>query len=420
MASATDRWVDAETGSNAGGNTCKVQANPCATIMQAGNNSQSEGNFGTIHVDQGTYNEAVIIAQGNVLDADDFVPGDSGPTRIAYTGAGVAAFPQANATIQGFEISGTSSSTVALVSDNAKLLDNTITASATTRPRSTCATASGHPPPRSRATRCLADSGDDGGRACRAARPPRRPGSSTTRSARRARTASTRASGSATTRSRRSPATRSAAAIRCSAATRGASSSDRTGDVTVSGNLVTSPVIAAGQESDGIYVNGMADGATVSLDHNTVRAMTGIGVVVLDTDGSTVNMEGDLVVANSDRAMYVGNVDDMTITNATIGGNQPVVIGSATVGIDSSIFDTPITDRRRNRGLRDHALPRPRDHRGRQRLRRVPDDRGSAVRRPAHVRLPPRGRLAARRCGQRDGSDAGAVDIDDDRPRARR
>ena len=53
-------------------------------------------------------------------------------------------------------------------------------------------------------------------------------------------------------------------------------------------------------------------------------------------------MEGDLVAANSDRAMYVGNVDDMTITNATIAGNQPVVLNTASVRIDSSIFDTPI------------------------------------------------------------------------------
>jgi hypothetical protein len=53
-------------------------------------------------------------------------------------------------------------------------------------------------------------------------------------------------------------------------------------------------------------------------------------------------MEGDLVAANSDRAMYIGSVDDMAITNATITGNQPLTVNSASIAIDSSILDTTI------------------------------------------------------------------------------
>ena len=90
VASATDRWVDAETGSNAGGNDCTVQATPCATIMQASNSSQSTGTFGTIHVDQGTYAESVTIAQANVLAADDLVGTDGGPFYYFYSGFGAA------------------------------------------------------------------------------------------------------------------------------------------------------------------------------------------------------------------------------------------------------------------------------------------------------------------------------------------
>ena len=103
------------------------------------------------------------------------------------------------------------------------------------------------------------------------------------------------------------------------------------------------PVLGTGREADGIYVEETADGATVALDHNTVRAMNGIGIVVADTLGATVTMEGDLVAANSDRAVYIGNGGDTSIANATITGNHPVMLNSSVVAIDSSILDTPIT-----------------------------------------------------------------------------
>ena len=128
---ATDRWVDAETGSNAGGNDCTSEANPCATVMKASDASQIAGNFGTIHVDQGTYPEAVNIAQGNVLAADDFVAGDAGATAIAPTGSGVAVFVQASATVTGFEITSPTGGAVVLVAGGGKLIDNTVTASGT-------------------------------------------------------------------------------------------------------------------------------------------------------------------------------------------------------------------------------------------------------------------------------------------------
>ena len=339
---ATDRWVDAETGSNAGGNNCKVQANPCATIMQAGNNSQTEGNFGTIHVDQGTYPEAVIIAQGNVLTPDDFVPGDSGPTRIAPTGVGVAAFAQANATIEGFEISAPNSSTVALVSDNATLRDNVITASANNSTAVDARNGIGASKPTVEDNTILGDSGDEAvGIVVNAG--------TTDADILRNEIGEPGAHGFDRGIWVRDNASANVAGnqVRGSDQFMGSNARgillERTDDVTVSGNLVTSPVIAAGQQADGIYINGALDGSTVALDHNAVRAMSGIGVVAIETDGSAVTMDDDLVAANSDRAMYIGNVDDMSITNATVDGNDPVVMNTASVAIDSSIFATPIS-----------------------------------------------------------------------------
>ena len=339
---ATDRWVDAETGSNAGGNNCKTQATPCATIMQASNSSQSEGNFGTIHVDQGIYDEAVSIGQGNVLRPDDFVPGDSGRTAIEWNGAGVAAFAQANGTIEGFEISGTNSSTVALVSDNATLRDNEIVARANNSTAVDARNGVGASSPLVEGNTILADSGDEATGVVVNA---------TTTNARIIDNHVGRPGEDGFDRGIwvRDNATATVAGneVLGSDQLTGQNARgillERTGDVTISRNLVASPVIAPDNESNGIYVNGMVDGAEVSMDHNVVRAMTGIGVVVIDTEGSAVSMDGDLVVANSDRAMYVGAVDDMTITNATIGGNQPVVLNTASVAIDSSILDTPIT-----------------------------------------------------------------------------
>lgn len=95
-ASAADRWVDTDTGANSG-NTCTVQANPCKTIQKASDSSQIAGEFGTIHVDQGTYGENINVAQGNHVTANDFVSGDSGQTTITGTGSGAAVFVQASA-----------------------------------------------------------------------------------------------------------------------------------------------------------------------------------------------------------------------------------------------------------------------------------------------------------------------------------
>ena len=113
------------------------------------------------------------------------------------------------------------------------------------------------------------------------------------------------------------------------------------GTVTVRDNLITSPTIAAGDESTGIEVDGVAAGSSVELSHNRILGMTGIGLSVLSAEG-TVSSEGNLVAGNSDRALYVGGVDRFTMTNDTIVGIQPIEINTATVAIDSSILDVEI------------------------------------------------------------------------------
>ncbi len=255
---ATDRWVDADTGSDTS-NDCTVQATPCETISRASTSSQIAGNSGTIHVDQGVYDEHVNLAQSNVLTPDDFVAGDSGPTRIAYTGAGVAAFAQASATIEGFEIIGSGAGAVALVSDNATLRGNTIVATANNA-TAVDARSTGTATPTVEGNTILADSGDEAvGIVVNATTPGVRildneigePGAHGFDKG-----IWVRDNASATITGNKILGGdqflgNNAKGIML----------ERTGDVTISRNLIASPVIAPGNESDGIYVNGMVDGA---------------------------------------------------------------------------------------------------------------------------------------------------------------
>ena len=101
-------------------------------------------------------------------------------------------------------------------------------------------------------------------------------------------------------------------------------------------------MLATGNQSHGIDVENTQTGASVRLAHNQIRAMSGIGVAVLDTDGATISLEGDLIAANSDRALYAGGTDSVTLTNATITGIHAIELNAAALVIDSSILDVPI------------------------------------------------------------------------------
>jgi hypothetical protein len=329
----TDRWVDAETGSNAGGNGCTVQASPCATIVQASNASQSEGNAGTIHVDQGTYTGTVNLAQTNALAADDFVPGDSGPTTIDG-GSTVAIFAQANSSVTGFEITSTSSAAVALLSDNAVLDGNTITAKGANSIAVEVNSAAGTPAVTGNTI--VADNGDEGTgirvdqNASPATITDNQIGSATIGFDR---GVEVRLNAGATIAHNRIQGLDQFSGVNA----RGISVVGGT-DVTISDNTIDSPSHALNNETDGVYVDGV-DGS-VALHHNTIVGMTGFGVVFIDGAG-TFSLDGDAIARSSDAGVYMGAAD-LTIRNATIVDNGPLVADSGTLAIDSSILDDPI------------------------------------------------------------------------------
>ena len=77
IALGADRYVDSTIGNNAG--TACAQVAPCQTIAYALANS---GAGDTILVDDGTYNEAVSVANGRSIEAQNFLAGDSGDTIV--------------------------------------------------------------------------------------------------------------------------------------------------------------------------------------------------------------------------------------------------------------------------------------------------------------------------------------------------
>ncbi|MFN8150033.1 MAG: right-handed parallel beta-helix repeat-containing protein [Solirubrobacterales bacterium] len=341
VASATDRWVDTDTGTNSG-NTCTVQANPCKTIQQASDSSQIAGDFGTIHVDGGAYTENINIAQGNRVTADDFVSGDSGPATISGTGSGVAVFVQASASVSGFAISSPTSGSVVLVADSASAHDNTITAAgANSTAVEVFPSASGTPSVSDNTI--LADSGDEAtgvvvdqnvaGRA----------------------TVNGNQIGAATGGFDRgiwvkagSKATIEGNTILGSRQLSGSNANgiriDGADDVDVIDNDVRQPFIAAGKEADGVYATNLSATDSLDFERNRIVGMTGTGLVLTDV-GGPVTSSNDILADNSDRAVFAGNAPDVTLTNTTIVGNEsaPVFLNSATLAVDSSILDVPIT-----------------------------------------------------------------------------
>lgn len=338
LASAADRWVDAETGSNAA-NNCTSQATPCATIMQASNASQIAGDFGTIHVDQGTYAESVNIAQGNHLRADDFVAGDSGATTIDG-GSGIALFIQANARASGLAITSTTIGSVVVVSNNASIDGNAITA------RGLNSTAievfSGSGTPTVAGNTILAESGDEDngvvvdpnltGQATVTGNTIGAPGAGF------ARGVFVKAGSNATIADNTILGTRKDGSAGNGVRIDGAD------EVTISGNEIRQPVTAAGDESDGIFATNLAATDSLDLERNRIVGMTDTGIVLSDVAGP-VTSASDVLAGNSDRAVFAGNAADVTFTNATIAGNAPapVVLNTTKLTVDSSILTVPIT-----------------------------------------------------------------------------
>jgi hypothetical protein len=84
VAQAADRYVDAETGADAGACT---EASPCATIAFAlGASIAGE----QVLIDNGTYPEAVTVSGGRSLTGSDFVDGDGTAPPTIDGGAGTA------------------------------------------------------------------------------------------------------------------------------------------------------------------------------------------------------------------------------------------------------------------------------------------------------------------------------------------
>ncbi len=339
-ASATDRWVDTDTGTNAG-NNCTVQANPCKTIQNASDYSQIAGNFGTIHVDQGTYGENINIAQGNQVTADDFVSGDSGPTAIAGTGSGVAVFVQASASVSGFDISSPSIGSVVLVANSASATDNEITAVGVNSTAVEVFASTGTPTVTGNTI--LADSGDEA------------TGVVVNQNVTGRATVSDNLIGEAGDGFDRgiwvkagSKATLEGNTILGSRQLSGSNSNgiriDGADDVDVIDNDIRQPFIAAGKEADGIYAINLSETDSLELERNRILATTGTGLVLADVAGP-VTSSNDVIANSADRTVFAGNAPDVTFTNDTFVGNAtaPVFLNNATLTVDSSILEMPIT-----------------------------------------------------------------------------
>jgi len=340
-ASATDRWVDTDTGTNAA-NNCTVQANPCKTIQNASDYSQIAGDFGTIHVDQGTYGENVNIAQGNKLTADDFVTGDSGPTAIVGTGSGVAVFVQATASISGFDISSPSIGSVVLVANSASATDNTITAVGANSTAVEVFASTGTPTVTGNTI--LADSGDEGtgvvidqnvtGRATVSDNRIGEAGDGFDRSIWVKAGSKATLEGNTILGSRQLSGS-NANGIRI----------DGADDVDVIDNDIRQPFIGAGKEADGVYATNLSATDTLDLERNRILATTGTGLVLADVAGP-VTSSNDVIANSADRTVFAGNAPDVTFTNDTFVGNAtaPVFLNNATLTVDSSILEMPIAN----------------------------------------------------------------------------
>jgi hypothetical protein len=105
---AVDRFVDAETGADAGPDC--AQASPCDTIAYAITNSAAGDE---IFVDNGSYPESITLEDDRSLSYSDFVGADSGPAIVdggAATAITVA--PSGADRIEGLTIRGAASATV--------------------------------------------------------------------------------------------------------------------------------------------------------------------------------------------------------------------------------------------------------------------------------------------------------------------
>ena len=337
VASATDRWVDTDTGTNSG-NSCTVQANPCKTIQQASDTSQIAGNFGTIHVDQGTYTEDINIAQGNHVTADDFVTGDSGPTVITNTGSGVTVYVQATASISGFQIV-SDSPFVVVAADNASVHDNTITAKTVNSTAVQVSSTGGSPSVIGNTI--IADSGDEDVGVSVEAGTGRATISANTigeAAAGFARGVSLKPGARASLEGNTILGTREDGAVGNGIRVDGAD------DVSIVDNDIRQPVTTPGDDSYGVYAVNLAPSDSLSLERNRIVGMTDTGIALGDVAG-TVTSSNDIVAGSSDRSVYAGNAPDVTFTNDTIiaGNSAPVVLNTAHLTVDSSILDVPIT-----------------------------------------------------------------------------
>jgi parallel beta-helix repeat protein len=112
-AAAADAYVD---DSGHAGAPCTLPS-PCNSIT-TGIGQASAG--ATVHIDGGTYNEAVTLGAGKSLIEDDFNSGDGGSNQVTINGAGSSAITVSGSnagTIQGLTINSGSTSPVEL--DNA-------------------------------------------------------------------------------------------------------------------------------------------------------------------------------------------------------------------------------------------------------------------------------------------------------------
>lgn len=340
LASAADRWVDADSGSD-GGNTCTVQASPCKTINQATAASQSAGDAGTIHVDQGTYAEQVgNLAQTNHLQADDFVAGDGGATTIDG-GNGIALFIQADASASGFEIKSNTIGSVVVVLGDASVYENTITAKGANSTAVEVFAGSGTPNVADNTV--LADSGDEDngvvvdpnltGRAMVSGNAIGEPADGF------ARGIFVKAGSKATVEGNVILGTRQDGSAGNGVRIDGAD------DVDLIDNDIRQPLTASPNESDGVYATNLAASDSLALERNRIIGMTDTGLVLADVAGA-VTSTSDILANNSDRALFAGNAPDVTVTNATIvaSSNAPLVLNTAHLTLGSSILDQPISN----------------------------------------------------------------------------
>jgi hypothetical protein len=117
---ADDFFVDAETGVDVGP-SC-VEASPCATLAYAVSNSAAGD---TIRVDNGTYTEAVTLADGRSLVHQDFVAGDGGdpPLIDGAASTGITTSGSGGGLISGVRVH---SETIGILLNAATVVDESV------------------------------------------------------------------------------------------------------------------------------------------------------------------------------------------------------------------------------------------------------------------------------------------------------